>query len=88
MRPAHQQRVINEKRHLDEKLSKLGMFLAGAFFSSLDVAEQERMRRQRGHMQGYSDVLGERIAAFKAGDAPPKQPRPDGVLAAQPEAAR
>ncbi len=60
----HQQRVVTEKEELDEKLTKLKAFFGTEIFAGLDDAEMERLQRQAGHMSAYSDVLGERIAAF------------------------
>ena len=60
----HQQRVVDEKAELDEKLAKLKAFFDTDLFKSLDEDEQERMWRQADHMGDYSSVLGERIAAF------------------------
>jgi hypothetical protein len=61
----YQQRVIDEKRELDEKITKLDAFLNTATFDALDDAEQNRMNCQEDYMISYSRVLGERIAAFK-----------------------
>lgn len=60
-----QQRVITEKQSLDESAEKLFVFFTGPVFSSLPEDEQERMKRQYGIMLQYSEILGERIAAFK-----------------------
>ncbi len=60
----HQQRVLDEKRELDEKISKLIQFFPAGTFLVLPRAEQERLRRQETVMLAYSDILGERIAAF------------------------
>lgn len=60
----HQQRVVTEKQELDEKLEKLSAFLGTETFRGLDEAEQLRLIRQEERMGEYSDVLGERIAAF------------------------
>jgi len=57
----HEQRVVDEKRELDEKLSKLKMFLAGDIFSTLPSREQFRLKRQSEVMQEYSNILLERI---------------------------
>ncbi len=63
--PDHQQRVIQEKADLDEKLEKLIKFIGyNPLFSSLPAAEKERLIRQRKIMLDLSDVLNERIAAF------------------------
>ena len=61
---AFQQRVVDEKAELDEKLSKLDAFVLTGKFDALPNAEQERMQRQQKAMGEYSAVLGERIAAF------------------------
>ena len=60
----HQQRVVTEKDELDGKLTKLRAFFDTKIFAGLDEAEKERLQRQAGHMDSYSQVLGERIAAF------------------------
>ena len=63
----YQQRVVEEKASLDEKLAKLRAFFkdVGSAFDKLDSAEQGRLIRQSHIMQDYSDVLAERIAFFK-----------------------
>jgi hypothetical protein len=60
----HQERVVVEKRELDDKLTKLRAFFKAATFTTLPEEEQLRLERQSRLMQEYSDVLGERIAAF------------------------
>ncbi len=60
----HQQRVVDEKAELDERLEKLITFSNGNFYASLPWAEQERMNTQRHLMCALSAVLGARIAAF------------------------
>lgn len=59
-----QQRVVDEKEALDDKRNKLEQFIAGAVFKGLPEDEQERLVRQSSCMAEYSDILGERIAAF------------------------
>ena len=61
----HQQRVVDEKAELDAKLTKLIAFQSTETFESLDEAERDRMRRQSDAMIDYSNVLAERIAAFR-----------------------
>ena len=61
----HQQRVVEEKRELDEKIAKLTAFLNSAAITQVSLAEARRMSRQHGHMLGYSVMLGQRIAAFE-----------------------
>jgi hypothetical protein len=60
----HQQQVIDEKAELDEKRTKLATFREGELFASLPAEEQERLIRQHSCMTEYSEILGERIAAF------------------------
>jgi hypothetical protein len=63
----HQQRVVDEKRELDSKLEKLMAFIAsetGKIFSGLVTEERQRLTTQARIMKEYSDVLGDRIAAF------------------------
>ncbi len=60
----HQERVVTEKKELDEKLEKLKTFLNGKTFQTLPEDEQSRLRIQSNLMRQYSDILGERIAAF------------------------
>lgn len=62
----HQQRVVDEKRELDEKREKLDAFKSGPIFQTLPWDEQERLNTQAHIMTLYSAVLGRRIAAFTA----------------------
>lgn len=61
----HQARVVTEKAELDGKIERLRTFFAGETFNGLPQAEQRRLRRQEAIMGLYSDVLDERIIAFK-----------------------
>jgi hypothetical protein len=63
MKP-HQQRVVDEKAELDSKLAKLMDFYNSPIYGSLDEAERVRLSKQGQLMAKYSDILGERIAAF------------------------
>jgi hypothetical protein len=60
----YQERVVDEKRQLDEKIELLTTFLNSK--AALDVLEDEQQRlvRQLGIMHLYSRVLGERIKGF------------------------
>jgi len=60
----HQERVVHEKIALDVKLSDLNRFIDSAGFDGLHHAERARLTRQSRYMAEYSNVLGERIAAF------------------------
>lgn len=62
----HQERVVNEKTELDEKLTKLTAFttMQNAIYAALPREEQARLIQQREVMREYSEILGQRIAAF------------------------
>lgn len=60
----HQERVVAEKSELDEKIAKLVPFIDGNIYKTLPEEEQARLRKQVTIMADYSEVLGERIAAF------------------------
>lgn len=61
----HQQRVVDEKTELDMKATALSQFIGHSpVFETLDTAEQERLKQQNDVMWQYSEILGERIAAF------------------------
>lgn len=60
-----QQRVVAEKRELDEKLIKLVQFISTSpVFAGLNLMEQNLLREQRDAMMRYSEVLEARIAWF------------------------
>ena len=58
---SYQQRVIDEKAELDERLVNLLNF---PNFEDLPQDEQDRMWRQAKAMKRYSEILGQRIEAF------------------------
>lgn len=60
----HQQRVVDEKRDLDQKILSLMRFMTTKTFEGLDNGEQSRLRIQFSAMQTYGTALGERIAHF------------------------
>lgn len=62
----HQQRVVDEKKELDDKILKLDTFIKNEQgpFISLSTEEQDRLRRQFTAMKSYTDILDERIQAF------------------------
>lgn len=60
----HQERVVVEKRELDEKLGKLTQFINSDVYKAVDAAEQQRLFRQQTLMIELSAVLGARIEAF------------------------
>ena len=64
MKP-YQERVVIEKKELDEKLEKLEAFFQTETFEKLDDQEKWRLAKQRTAMGQYSMVLSERINAFQ-----------------------
>lgn len=62
---SYQQRVIDEKAQLDERIIKLEAFLNTGTFKSLNFSEQFWLEKQFGVMADYSYVLGERIRRFR-----------------------
>lgn len=64
--PPYQQRVVEEKRELDEKLEKLRDFIFhNAVFRTLPPRERQLLVRQQTAMATYSRVLRERIETFE-----------------------
>ena len=61
---AEKSELVAEKSELDAKIKKLDAFRHGDIYHTLSVAERDRLTRQYAHMKDYSNVLGERIAAF------------------------
>jgi hypothetical protein len=60
----YQQRVVIEKKELDDKIEKLTAFIAGEVFKTLPSDECSRLTRQRVAMLDYSQCLEARIKAF------------------------
>ena len=63
MKP-HQQRVVDEKSALDEKISKLVAFMDSDASEVLSLTEEDDLEEQLEYMQKYSEVLGHRISKF------------------------
>lgn len=57
-------RVLLEKKELDEKLDKLKSFLHSEKALSLNVEDQMLLSQQAVFMQSYTDVLRDRIKRF------------------------
>jgi len=79
----HQQRVLDEKRELDDKLQKLTAFISSEKFSTIvqDEGERGRLVCQEEAMKDYSAILAERIEAFGAESItlPVVDPGPDSL---------
>lgn len=71
----HQQRVVDEKNELSERLAKLRGFFQGSIFPTLPEAECSRLLNQARFMAGYAAVLEERITAFRVSADAAKEAR-------------
>ena len=61
----HQQRVVDEKKDLDEKIVNLTAFIYGnKEFAGLSGEEQGMLQAQLEVMKAYSDILFDRIENF------------------------
>lgn len=62
---AWQERVILEKKELDEKLFKLLAFILSQDFSDIDIPRQKGLlKEQCNTMIEYSEILRNRISRF------------------------
>lgn len=62
---AHQQRVVDEKTELDDKIMKLRVFIgSNPIFFNLPVEDQGLLEEQLYFMERYSKILGFRIKRF------------------------
>lgn len=62
----HQQRVVEEKAELDDKLTKLGAALNGGLREKVSVDEFSLLCEQERVMREYSEILARRIANFRS----------------------
>lgn len=60
----YRQRVIDEASELNNKRKKLKDFINSERFEDLIKRDQVLLIKQLAHMDGYSDILGHRIALF------------------------
>jgi hypothetical protein len=60
----HQQRVVDEKNELGERLEKLLAFLQADLYKSLSEQERELLFFQSQVMEDYYEVLEQRIELF------------------------
>ncbi|WP_143134684.1 crAss001_48 related protein [Burkholderia ubonensis] len=63
-RPDWQQRVVDERDQLDERLERLARFIASPKFYELDLYGQHLMHAQHHAMTLYQAALDHRIARF------------------------
>lgn len=59
-----QQRVIDEKKELDDRLERLNAFLSSPKVNEIELLQKDLMSRQAGYMSAYSLTLRDRIEAF------------------------
>ena len=59
-----QQRVVDEKAALDEKIGKLAAFMDGEAYKVLHWMKRNLLVEQLSHMRAYADVLRECIQDF------------------------
>ena len=59
-----QERVIQEKKELDEKIDKLKKFLDEESIDALDQTERLRLEVQLTIMESYSNILHARILSW------------------------
>ena len=66
--PPHVQRMVTEHKELEQRLTKLGVFIDNnPNFKGLEIEEQERLKKQRVAMDEYFHILDERLGcAFEA----------------------
>jgi len=63
----HEERVVNEKKELDEKIAKLKAFCfspGSPTFSALSPEDRDLLEDQFTAMKKYSDILSRRIDRF------------------------
>jgi hypothetical protein len=66
-------RVVREKRELDEKIQRLIEFITRSIkFAELPTEERRRLINQHGYMCSYSDTLADRIQSFDCGQEVPE----------------
>lgn len=63
----HEQRVVEERYALNEKIMKLAEFVGGPAVKKVSVNDFVLLRMQLDVMERYSEILGQRIADFGAG---------------------
>ena len=56
------ERLVNEQKELNEKLTKLNSFIDGANFSSIEPIQQSLLKIQSSSMKSYNDILVLRIS--------------------------
>lgn len=60
----HQQRVVQEKAELIDKITKLHAFFKTSAFEDLEQEDQNLLNEQSQIMMNYADILFQRINRF------------------------
>jgi hypothetical protein len=60
----HQQRVVDERSELIDKITKLHAFFKTSTFEDLEQEDQNLLNEQSQIMMNYADVLFQRINRF------------------------
>ena len=60
----HEQRVVDERTELIDKITKLHAFFRTEIFKNIQEEDQNLLEEQGQLMMNYSDVLLKRIARF------------------------
>ena len=71
----HQQRVLEERQQLRERLDRLENFLASDLFRSLSHEDGVLLWAQRGAMAQYLAILDRRVALWKVTPLDPSAPQ-------------
>jgi len=61
----YQNRVVAEKKELDAKIDKLGVFINSGKMQGVSGQERLLLNRQASDMANYSATLGKRISFFR-----------------------
>lgn len=64
MMQPYQQRVVDEKADLDDKLSKLRQFMTSNAWTAVPEPDRLLLIRQEEVMRQYAEILGKRIQRF------------------------
>lgn len=59
-----QKMVVEEKAALDDRIVKLGVFIAGGGYQALNSADRALLDAQYRVMNEYSKILGNRLSRF------------------------
>lgn len=61
----HEVRVVEERKELMDKVTKLHTFMNSDFYKTLDEESKKNLEIQEGLMKNYADILLQRIERFE-----------------------